>query len=97
MPRKLTKEDVAKRIATKWPDWNFEVLLYNNTIAPCVIKCLDCGVEKEYQQLYHLLNKQTPCICTSNSSQFKSKQQIAELNTFFKNSDEFFLVYISIH
>ena len=92
MPRKLTKEDVAERIATKWPDWNFEVLTYTNAMAPCKIKCLDCGLEKEYQQLYHLLNKQTPCVCTSTSSQYKSRQQIKELQEFFENSEEFNLV-----
>lgn len=92
MPKRLTKEEVAKRIATKWPTWNFQVLEYNNAMTPCLIKCLDCGEEKSYQQLYHLLNKQAPCICTSNSSQYKSKQQIKELDEFFKVSTEFNLI-----
>lgn len=92
MGKKLTIEDVGNRIREKFPDWEFEVLEYNTSMTPMKVKCLQCGEEKIYKQFSHLLNKQTPCICTSNSSQYKSVQQIQELNNFFNESDEFDLV-----
>lgn len=92
MPKKLTKEEVAQRIQRKWPQWQFKVLTYVNAMTPCQIQCLECGLIKQYQQLYHLLNKLCPCECNSNSSQFKSKQQIEELKQFFNNNKQFELV-----
>lgn len=92
MPKRLTLEEVAERISAKFPNWNFEVLDYQSAMKPCHIKCLNCGVIKEYKQFSHLLNKETPCICTSNSSQYKSIQQIEELKKFFSTSTEFKLV-----
>lgn len=92
MGKKLTIEDVSIRIKNKFPNWQFKVLEYTNAMTPCKVKCLECGEEKTYQQLYHLINKQTPCICTSSSSQYKSKQQINELKKFFSDNSDFKLV-----
>lgn len=92
MPKKLTIQDVTDRIHNKFPDWKFQVLDYQSSMKPCHIQCLECNVIKQYKQFSHLLNKQTPCICTSNSSQYKSIQQIQELELFFNKSDEFEVV-----
>lgn len=92
MPRKLTISEVTEKIAKKFSDWQFEVLEYNSAMKPCKIKCLLCGEIKTYQQLSHLINKQSPCICTSTASQYKSIQQIKELEQFFKTSPEFEVV-----
>ena len=92
MPKKLTIEEVADRIKNKFPTWNFKVLDYQSAIKPCHIQCLQCNEIKEYKQLSHLLNKKTPCICTSNASQYKSIQQIKELKQFFNCNDEFELI-----
>lgn len=92
MGRKLTVEDVTNRVKETFPKWEFEVLEYDTAMKPMKIKCLQCGEIKTYKQLYHLLNKQTPCICTSNSSQYKSIQQIQELDNFFNESNDFDLV-----
>jgi len=83
MPKRLTLNEVAERIANKFPNWNFEVLDYQSAMKPCHIKCLECGRIKEYKQFSYLLKKQEPCACTSNASQYKSIRQIEELKDFF--------------
>ena len=50
MPKRLTLNEVAERIANKFPNWNFEVLDYQSAMKPCHIKCLECGRIKEYKQ-----------------------------------------------
>lgn len=92
MPKKLSIEEVTEHIHTKFPDWQFKVLDYQKNNIPCHIQCLQCNEIKEYKQLSHLLTKQTPCICTSQASQYKSIQQIKELEQFFKTNNEFDLV-----
>ena len=92
MGKKLTISEVAEKIHNVFPDWKFKVLEYNTAMTPCKIKCLQCGEEKIYKQLSHLTHKSTPCICTSNASQYKSIQQINELKQFFNNNQEFELV-----
>lgn len=92
MPKKLTIPEVEEKIKTKFPNWNFKVIEYISAMKPCKVKCLDCGEVKNYQQLSHLTYKQTPCICTSNSSQYKSIQQINELKDFFEQSNDFELI-----
>ena len=92
MPKRLTISEVEERIKTKFPDWNFEILQYLSAMKPCIIKCLNCGEVKTYQQFSYLTNKQAPCICVSNASQYKSIQQIKELKKFFEESDEFEVV-----
>lgn len=92
MPKRLTIPEVEERIKTKFPEWQFEVIEYKSAMKPCKIKCLLCGEIKVYQQFSHLLNKQTPCICTSTASQFKSIQQIEALQKFFQASEDFELI-----
>lgn len=92
MPKKLSIKEVTEKITNKFPNWNFQVLDYQSALKPCHVQCLECGTIKEYKQLSHLLNKQTPCICTSTASQYKSIQQIKELEQFFNNNTEFELV-----
>lgn len=92
MPKKLTIEEVTNKISNKFPNWKFTILDYQAAMKPCHIKCLQCNTIKEYKQLSYLLNKQTPCICTSEASQYKSIQQIKELESFFSLNDEFELV-----
>lgn len=92
MPKRLTIPEVEARIKAKFPEWKFEVLEYLSAMKPCKVKCLLCGEVKIYQQFSHLINKQTPCICTSSASQYKSIQQIKELEKFFETSQEFEVV-----
>lgn len=81
--------NICERIKNKWSFWQFEVLYYSSPTQELKIKCLHCNTEKTYKNLYNLLNKQTPCVCTSNSSQYKSLQQIQELKEFFNNNSDF--------
>lgn len=92
MFKKLTIEEIIQRIHNKFPAWNFKIINYQSTTKPCEVKCLFCNTIKKYNSIFVLLNKQTPCICTSNASQYKSIQQIKELENFFKNNDNFELI-----
>lgn len=84
--------NISEKIKNKFPNWNFEIIEENGMKRCLVIKCNDCGITKTYSKVYNLLYKKSPCVCSSNSSQYKSIQQINELKTFFDINKDFKLV-----
>lgn len=92
MSKRMTIPKVEEKIKRFFPDWNFKVLEYSGNAEPCKVQCLNCGEIKTYLQLGHLTHKKTPCICTSDSSQYKSVQQIKELKKFFEDNKDFEVV-----
>lgn len=95
------KEDIMniieEKIKSKFPNWNFNIINYDNKTKELKIKCLDCGEEKLYKKYYNLLYKQNSCICNSTSSQYKSIQNKKELDKYFKENNDFtFIKWITL-
>lgn len=70
---KLTLEEGIKRIHTKWPDAEFEVLEFDGSTKPFKFKCLKCGEVSRKAQFCAIF--QHPNFCT-NCTKKKYNDQI---------------------
>lgn len=80
---------IENKIKESFPKWNFEIINFDDKTKKLEIKCLECGLKKEYKKYYDLIYKKNPCICNSNSSQYKSIQYKKELEEYFKETKDF--------
>lgn len=61
----ITKEELKKRIENKFINQPFEILEYTKMTKPFKIKCLKCGLEKQYSSPSNFLScpRRGLCIC----------------------------------
>ena len=57
----ISQEEFSNRIHSIFPKANFTILKYNGVRGPIVIKCERCGLIREIQTAYNILQKQKFC------------------------------------
>ena len=82
----VTKEEIERRIQTKWPNQPFEIIQYTKVSQPFSIKCLKCGRIKKYSSFsnFYSPSKSGICICQFGEDNLQKKhldnqQQVLEL------------------
>lgn len=80
MAKAITKEEFSKRIQTRYPDEEFQIIEYTTASNPLKIQCLNCNKILSYPQAKNFLAKNKKAGCTEcNGLYAKNKANIEKI------------------
>ena len=73
MSQKWTVEKYQGRINIFFPHWQYDIISFQGMKKLCAIKCKLCGQQIALNQANYLFNRNTPCSCYTEFSDYKAK------------------------